>query len=797
MKDTQISEITEISSISRQVSTRASSDGENDNLNRDPRLLQQENIIKMVREKDLDSVQNFGGSQGIAEALDTDLEKGISGHEQDLSCRSIARTLSITQTTTLGFFQFLPKSCNNYTNLLLLVSVVLSLGFGIKEKGMRTGWYEGAIIILAIIVVVVAHSIREYRLKHSKKMSRRQRPLEIQQMRVDVIRGGDLKKVLTCDVLLGDIVCLEKGNFVPPDGLFISGELIIEVDGDLESIINDHNPFLFYGAKVTNGTGRMIVTSESMDTTLLGDLLNQVAYALDKTPLPAQLDKVNTGTQITGLSISILILVVLFLRFMLHKENVHSNLPDLKKPTASKEIMDAILKNVMKLNRKNGLIASLSTLLVGVTEGIPLVITLIIYYWNKKMLSDKASTQDPLACLTMSSITTICIDKNDWPLDEREIEVLKNAGVNITMFSEDKVSVPQEAIQSLPNLENRLVLEGEEFRNYTDKERMDKVEKIGLMGSSLPSDKLLLVQYLKKRGHIVAMVGVKTNEIPALKEADVGIAITRSTEMARESSDIIIKDCNLSSFFTIISCERCTYDNIRKYIQLELTKNIAGLLITSITTMFCGNSPITAIQLLWANFVVALLGGFSLLIEPNTEKLMEKPPLSQTEPLITKAMWRNLVIQALFQAAILLTLQFKGQTILDISKKVNKTIIFNSFVLCQVFNHLNSSGLEKKNVLKHIHRNPFLVAVVVTLVLQLTFIEIAHILGNARLNWVHWFVCLLVGMVSWVNDLVKKCTYALWKWLTGRAGSHRATITFRPSTPSEPTCNLELPLTHS
>lgn len=267
--------------------------------------------------------------------------------------------------------------------------------------------------------------------------------------------------------------------------------------------------------------------------------------------------------------------------------------------------------------------------------------------------------------------------------------------------------------------------------------------------------------------------------------------------MARECSDIIIRDGNFSFLVTIIGCGRCTYDNIRKYIQLELTMNIAGLLITSITTMSFGYSPISAIQLLWANFIVTLLGGLALLTEPLTEQLMHKPPLGQSEPLITKAMWRNLVSQALYQVAILVTFQFKGQAISGISKDVSKTIIFNTFVLCQVFNQVNARELERKNVFRDIHRSPwFLVAVVVIVGLQVAFIEIAHILvGNARLNWVQWFVCLLIGMVSWAIDWATKYTSGcIMACFAEPFGSHMGTIGMTPSDPSECISNLELPL---
>ncbi|KAK4588597.1 hypothetical protein RGQ29_019562 [Quercus rubra] len=754
--------------------------------------LQQANITLMV-EGDLDSMQKpntlsptqaraRNGWQWIVSMLrdqkGNKSEKGSVAldnvspsdtREADLEISSASAQVSspsLTQAPARGCFKSLLKTCNDWIIFLLFVYAMLLLGFGIVMKSPND-WHKGVITILFIMVLVVIHSLRELWLERSRQMSRRQNTSEMHQVEVEVevIREGSSQKVSISDVLLDDIVCLERGSLVPADGLLVSGEYI-KLDDDLDSTINNENPFLFYGPKVIDGKGRMLVTSVGMNTTL-GDLLNKVTYgALNKTPLPVQLDKLNTGIQITGLLLSILILVVFFFHFMLEKKRFHFNLPDLKgKAIASKEIMDTIKNIFLTPNGKfNTFSTSILTFLFGVTEGIPFVVTLAIGYWNKKMLFGKAIVQEPLACLTMNSVTTVCIDKSGWRSinseaagsTKREIEALINAGVNIILVSEDDISILEDIACKcglLPNA-NKLKLEAKDFQNYINEKQMDEVDKIILMGSLTPSDKLLLVQCLKKKGHTVAMVGIKTNVIPALKEADVGITIqTFSSEMVRQSSDIIIVDGNLNfldSLVTLVRCGRCIYDNIRKYMQLELTMNISGLLITSITTMFCGDSPITTIQLVWANFVVTLLGGLGLLTEPPSKELMEKPPLRKTEPLISMAIWRNVVIQALYQLGVLVTCQFKGQTIIGINKMVSDTIIFNIFVLCQVCNIINARQVGTKNVLQHYPHNPlFLLALGAILLLQVAVIEISHILvADAKLTWIQWFICLSVGMVS-------------------------------------------------
>uniref|UniRef100_A0A2N9I2F1 Cation-transporting P-type ATPase C-terminal domain-containing protein n=1 Tax=Fagus sylvatica TaxID=28930 RepID=A0A2N9I2F1_FAGSY len=232
------------------------------------------------------------------------------------------------------------------------------------------------------------------------------------------------------------------------------------------------------------------------------------------------------------------------------------------------------------------------------------------------------------------------------------------------------------------------VVEGEEFRNYTPEERMEKVDKICVMARSSPFDKLLMVECLKQKGHVVAVTGDGTNDAPALKEADVGLSMgIQGTEVAKESSDIVIMDDNFASVAIVLRWGRCVYNNIQKFIQFQLTVNVAALVINFVAAVSAGEVPLTAVQLLWVNLIMDTLGALALATEKPTKELMKKPPV--------------------------------GESIFSVTKKVNETLIFNTFVLCQVFNEFNARKLEKKNVFKGIHRNKlFLGIIAITIVLQ-------------------------------------------------------------------------------
>ncbi|KAF8030486.1 hypothetical protein BT93_E2812 [Corymbia citriodora subsp. variegata] len=943
-------------------------------------VLQTENIARMIMEKDLTTLQEFGGVQVIAEALSSDVVKGIPSHEEDLHHRRTALLKPKSEIHNRKFIHFLRKSFNSSTIFLLLILAILSFALGIKEKGLKTGWYEGALTLGAVILIVIVSSICEFRSESSRQLSRNQL-WQNQDLKVHVLRGGCCQTICISDVLLGEIVLLEKGDQVPADGLLIpTGSL--EVNDKADRIINDQNPFLFYGSRVTDGTGKMLVTSVGAETNL--GIMLSTAPPSKKTPVEEQLNKLSTALNIIGLAISVIIIMVLFLRFMLKKKYDKSGLTDFPgKSHPLKELNEAIKRVFLRSQGMlNTLTSSFTLLLVGIAEGLPLAITIAIACWNKRLLGDKALAQEPSIAVTMASVTIICTDKTggltlntqevescwigeevvsedskipnhvleafcdgigitsllpensrtsmddsilswaaenwglkteNWKKNHSEVEfkqptenenmvaaligkdggnrprylhlrgpattilnmcsqfydiegitrpmhinekktfegiieqtlskgfesiafackqvddsrfdegsltmlgllglkethqedtrkVIKEcreAGIKLLLVSSEEVSMLQNIATAFGVIQpdsDELVMTGEGFRNSCDDARMDMAARISVMGNALPSDGLLLLRCLKDQGHTIAMVGNRANDIPMLKAADVGLTLaTRSTDIARKSTDIIIMEGNFTSILAIMKCGRCIYSSIRKYIQFQLTMTIAGLLIPLITDASHGSSPITMIQLHWAISVLTLLGGLALLIEPPSEMLMKKFSLERDGQLITKAMWVNIFIQTAYQVSLLATIQSGGPTILRLNNKVIKTVIFNSFFLCQVFNIFNAREPEKKNIFRGVHLSQwFWVGIVAALLLQVGFLEIAHIIaGDSRLTYREWGMCLLLGMISWCIDLAGKCTLQMIKKCYKPPGSVVRDNRNLNSAVPEPACNLELVL---
>ncbi|KAM0028395.1 putative P-type Ca(2+) transporter [Helianthus debilis subsp. tardiflorus] len=351
------------------------------------------------------------------------------------------------------------------------------------------------------------------------------------------------------------------------------------------------------------------------------------------------------------------------------------------------------------------------------------------------------------------------------PGSKKAVETCRFAGVEVKMITGDNLFTAKAIATECGILESGQevcedeVVEGVQFRNFTDEERMQKVDRIRVMARSSPFDKLLMVKCLKQKGHVVAVTGDGTNDAPALKEADIGLSMgIQGTEVAKQSSDIVILDDDIASISTVLMWGRCVYNNIQKFIQFQLTVNVAALVINFIAAVTSGGVPLTAVQLLWVNLIMDTLGALALATEGPTKELLNKPPVGRVEPLITNVMWRNLLAQAIFQITVLLTFQFRGEAIFNVNERVKDTIIFNTFVLCQVFNEFNSRKLEKRNIFKGIHKNRLFIGIIgITIILQIVMVEfLKKFADTERLSGVQWGICIGIAALSWPIGWVMK-----------------------------------------
>ena len=234
-----------------------------------------------------------------------------------------------------------------------------------------------------------------------------------------------------------------------------------------------------------------------------------------------------------------------------------------------------------------------------------------------------------LICEVCQQDTNLC----KCPKTDSEAEqIAKKTG-------QPKKKVKKDVIKDMPN-----------FQKIT--------QKLRVMARSQPLHKYALVLGLKSLKNVVAVTGDGTNDAPALSKSDVGFAMFAGTDIAKEASDIVIIDNNFSSIVTAIIYGRNIYDNIRKFLQFQLSVNFCACILVFICACVGNETPLTPIQMLWVNLIMDSLGSLALATEPPYEELLQREPTKRNESIINGRMWKHIIIQSLCQIILLVILYF-------------------------------------------------------------------------------------------------------------------------------------------
>ena len=185
---------------------------------------------------------------------------------------------------------------------------------------------------------------------------------------------------------------------------------------------------------------------------------------------------------------------------------------------------------------------------------------------------------------------------------------------------------------------------------------LELISNLKIMARSQPIHKYALVLGLKELGKTVAVTGDGTNDAPALSKSDVGFSMFAGTDIAKEASDIVIMDNNFSSLVVAIIYGRNIYDNIRKFLQFQLTVNFCACLLVFICACIGNETPLTTIQMLWINLIMDSLGSLALATEPPYDELLNRQPTKKNESIINGKMWKHILFQSLVELILLIFL---------------------------------------------------------------------------------------------------------------------------------------------
>ncbi|GAV80894.1 E1-E2_ATPase domain-containing protein/Cation_ATPase_C domain-containing protein/Cation_ATPase_N domain-containing protein/Hydrolase domain-containing protein/CaATP_NAI domain-containing protein [Cephalotus follicularis] len=372
-------------------------------------------------------------------------------------------------------------------------------------------------------------------------------------------------------------------------------------------------------------------------------------------------------------------------------------------------------------------------------------------------LDNGFSPENPIPVSGYTCIGIVGIKDPVRPGVKESVAMCRSAGITVRMVTGDNINTAKAIARECGILtDDGIAIEGPDFREKSQEEMMKIIPKIQVMARSSPLDKHTLVKQLRTTfDEVVAVTGDGTNDAPALHEADIGLAMgIAGTEVAKESADVIILDDNFSTIVTVAKWGRSVYINIQKFVQFQLTVNIVALIVNFTSACLTGSAPLTAVQLLWVNMIMDTLGALALATEPPNDELMKRTPVGRKGNFISNVMWRNILGQSLYQFMIIWFLQAKGKEIFGLSGPdsdlILNTLIFNSFVFCQVFNEVSSREMEEINVFKGILDNYVFAAVLsATVFFQIIIIEFLGTFANTSpLTSSQWFFSVFVGFLG-------------------------------------------------
>jgi Ca2+-transporting ATPase len=276
------------------------------------------------------------------------------------------------------------------------------------------------------------------------------------------------------------------------------------------------------------------------------------------------------------------------------------------------------------------------------------------------------------------------------PEVQSAVQEAKTAGIRTVMITGDHPLTAAYIAADLGIAERGKTLTGRDLDGMTVEQLKAVVEEVPVYARVSPEHKLKLVQALQDRGHIVAMTGDGVNDAPALKKAEIGVAMgITGTDVTKEASDMILLDDNFATIIAAVREGRRIYDNIRKFIKYTLTSN-AGEIWVMLLAPFIGMPlPLTSLQILWVNLVTDGLPGLALAIEPAERQVMQRPPYSPRENIFGRGMGRDILWIGLLMGLVSLGVGYLYyQMDPSASPAVWQTVTFTTLTLAQMGNAL-------------------------------------------------------------------------------------------------------------
>jgi len=354
----------------------------------------------------------------------------------------------------------------------------------------------------------------------------------------------------------------------------------------------------------------------------------------------------------------------------------------------------------------------------------------------------------------------------DPPRDEARlaIQAAKEAGIRVIMVTGDHPDTARTIAGLLGLLEEGThVIPGRDLNAMTDDELIAVIGRIAVVARAEPEHKIRIIRALKSQGHIVAMTGDGVNDAPALKLADIGIAMgIAGTDVAKEASDMVLLDDNFATIIRAVEEGRGIFSNIRRVVNYLLATNTGEVLIYLSTIISGLPIPLLPVQILWINLVTDGFSTVPLSLEPRETDLLRQPPRNPREPIVDKPMIYRIAFVSLFM--LIGTLFLYGWGLANVGLDHARTYAFVVMVLFQAFNVLNVRSSRYSVFQIGVLSNPYVFAgAAASILAQLAAVHTGFfqaIFHTVPLSQYEWALCVaLSSTVFWAEEIRKALAY--------------------------------------
>ncbi|MFN8401512.1 MAG: cation-translocating P-type ATPase [Anaerolineales bacterium] len=342
------------------------------------------------------------------------------------------------------------------------------------------------------------------------------------------------------------------------------------------------------------------------------------------------------------------------------------------------------------------------------------------------------------------------------------VAIAKTAGIRPIMITGDHPLTAMEIARQLGITDNGRVLTGVELEKITMDELKSMLDDVNVFARVAPEHKLRIVQALQEKGHVAAMTGDGVNDAPALRKADIGVAMgITGTDVSKEASDLVLLDDNFATIVAAVKEGRTIYDNIRKFVRFSVAGNIGKVLVMLIAPFLGKPLPLLPLQLLWLNLLTDGLLGLGMGVENPEKDTMKRKPYSPTEGVFSRGAGFQTIWVGTLIGAIALGL---GSWYYFSDRPEWQTMIFTSLAFMQIFQALASRS-DKDSLFKiGVMSNPVLAGMaLLVFVLQMAVIYIpalANFFEVIPLRWHDLSIAagtgLLVFLIMEISKRIKK-----------------------------------------